>query len=109
MDSPLLLNEEFAESRREQEHYIKTAEIQRNLRQTTETALRVLSTLAERGETLDKQEEHAQQVLESSEELARQAAAETSGRCLCVNWRWWWWSKKKPRPASKKKIFRFSK
>jgi hypothetical protein len=119
--TPLL----FEESRRQQQHYVQTAEIQRNLRQTTQIALSVLSTLAERGETLDKQEQHANLVMESSEEMAKQAEVI---RGAGKGWRAWlccWccWNgfavpsavpsavpKAVPKPPPpKKRVFQFSK
>jgi hypothetical protein len=108
----------FDESHRQQQHYVKTAEIQRNLRETKETALRVLTKLSERGESLDRQEEQARFIMESSEQVA-EAASETNKRCCC----WFFCKNKKgppppPPPLSqpllllpkkKKRIFHFSK
>lgn len=115
--TPLL----FEESRRQQQHYVQTAEIQRNLRQTTQIALSVLSTLAERGETLDKQEQHANLVMESSEEMATQAEfIRGAGKgwrawlCCCCPWNGSAVPIAVPKavpkpPPPKKRVFQFSK
>jgi hypothetical protein len=99
----------FDDNRREQQHYIKTAEIQKNLRQTTEMALKVLTTLSERGESIEKQEEQSRLIMESSEEVVKQAAARNNNRCCRTGC--WPLTTTKPSGENKKKkrIFRFSK
>lgn len=103
----------FDDNRREQQHYIKTAEIQKNLRQTTEMALKVLTTLSERGESIEKQEEQSRLIMESSEEVVKQAAARNNNNRCC---RTGCWPLTKPTTTissgenkKKKRIFRFSK
>jgi hypothetical protein len=102
----------FDDNRREQQHYVKTAQIQKNLRETTETALKVLSDIAARGKSMDEQEEQSRLIMESSENMAQQAE-EVRGM---QKWRWWWcWCcKSTPQslsspPENKRRIFRFSK
>lgn len=106
----------FDDSRRQQQHYVQTAEIQRNLRETTETALRVLTVLAERGETLDKQEEHARLVMESSEAMVWQAEIISGSNWCCCCFRRNRAAVPTPSPpptvvpsSKKRQIFRFSK
>lgn len=75
----------FDAQRREQQHFVRTAEIQRTLRETQSTALRVLDRLADRGIELDRQAEQAEQVLASSAALAYDAETLRRSRS------WWRW------------------
>jgi hypothetical protein len=101
----------FDDNRREQQHYVKTAQIQKNLRETTETALKVLSDIAARGKSMDEQEEQSRIIMESSENMAQQAE-EVRG---VQRWRRWCWCCKPTPPSlssppeNKRRIFRFSK
>lgn len=100
----------FDDNRREQQHYVKTAEIQKNLRQTTEMALKVLTTLSERGESIEKQEEQSRLIMESSEEVVKQATAHNSSRCYrCISSCWPTTAAPVKGEKKKKRIFRFSK
>ena len=78
----------FAVQRRQQQHFVQTAQIQKNLRDTTVRALSVLDQLAERGETLDQQAMRADDIEASSTSLAMEIARETEGRT------WWGWFKR---------------
>lgn len=103
----------FDNNRREQQHYVKTAEIQKNLRETTEMALKVLTTLSERGESIERQEEQSRLIMESSEEVVKQAAAANNNNrwCRCISSCWPTTTTTGPVKSEKKKkrIFRFSK
>lgn len=103
----------FDDSRREQQHFVQTAEIKRNLRQTTETALHVLSVLAERGETLDQQMEHSRIVMDSSAAMAKQVEYLRGP----TGWRAWLSccfcappspSPPPPPPETKRRVFQFN-
>lgn len=115
---PLLPNglplEAMEDSRRQQQHYVRTAEVQRNLRETKVVALRVLDKMADRSVELDRQEAQAQAVMESSEEMWAEAQAVRESRTC------WGWLKQQccgrhrrptsaPSPTEGRKVFRFSR
>jgi len=85
---PLLPRVLMEESRRQQQHYVRTAEVQRNLRETKVVALRVLDTLADRGLELEAQEAQAEEISESS---GRVLAHVIEARELRT---WWGWLKR---------------
>lgn len=77
----------FLSQRQQQQHFVRTAEIQKTLRQTTQHALTVLEKLAQRGEELDTQGLQADAVEASSLAMARQIQRENELRT------WWGWIK----------------
>ena len=105
------------ENRRQQQYYVRTAEIQRNLRETEAVALRVLTALADRGYDLDVQEQHAEDITASSQAVLDQVREAREART------WYGWLKRcccccaavraAPQLAAKKKerqtVFRFSR
>lgn len=86
---PLLpaTEELFVSQRQQQQHFVRTAEIQKTLRQTTVHALAVLDKLAERGSALDVQCVQADAVEASSLAMALQIQRENESRT------WWGWFK----------------
>lgn len=77
----------FASQRQQQQHFVRTAEIQKTLRQTTVYALAALDKLAQRGETLDEQSVQADAVEASSLAMALHVQRENEART------WWGWLK----------------
>jgi hypothetical protein len=75
----------FATQRQQQQHFVKTAEIQRTLRQTTVYALAALDKLAERGDTLEQQTTQAMEIEASSFAVAMEIQRENEGR-TCWGW-----------------------
>ena len=87
---PLLpaTEELFQAQRRQQQHFVRTAEIQKSLRETTVHALAVLDKLALRGETLNEQSVQAETIEASSLAMAKHIQYETESRT------WWGWFKR---------------
>lgn len=70
----------FVSQRQQQQHFVRTAEIQKTLRQTTVYALAALDKLAQRGETLEAQGFHADDIEASSLAMAAHIRRENEAR-----------------------------
>ena len=77
----------FADQQRQQQHFVQTAQIQKNLRETTVRAISILDQLAQRGESLSQQGARAEEIEASSTAIALEIARETQRRT------WWGWFK----------------
>lgn len=77
----------FVSQRQQQQHFVRTAEIQKTLRQTTVYALAALDKLAQRGDTLETQGFHADAIEASSMAMATHIQRENESRT------WWGWFK----------------
>lgn len=77
----------FADQQRQQQHFVQTAQIQKNLRDTTVRAISILDQLAQRGESLAQQGVRAEEIEASSTAIALEIARETQRRT------WWGWFK----------------
>lgn len=78
----------FSSQRQQQQHFVRTAEIQKTLRETTVYALAALDKLAQRGESLDQQSVQATTIEASSLAMALQIQRENDART------WWGWFKR---------------
>jgi hypothetical protein len=63
----------FAQQQREQQHYVRTAQVQRNVRETRDATLALMDKYIARGLAMDEQEERSNAVLLQSRAFASEA------------------------------------
>lgn len=79
----------FADQQREQQRYVQTAVVGRNVRETRDAALALLDRYVERGLQMDESAVRADAVLRESERFLEEAqGASRFFCCLCVPL-WW--------------------
>lgn len=76
----------FEEKRAEQSHYVRTAEITKNVRTVRDNAIEVFEKLQQRGVGLEKCEEQARLLEDSSQQFVR----EITSKNRCCKWSCWW-------------------
>jgi hypothetical protein len=83
------LLEYFADQQREQQHYVRTAEVQRNVRATKEATLALLDKYIARGVEMTDTEQRAEQVMRQSQDFAHEAQGVNRFYACWVIPLWW--------------------
>lgn len=89
----------FADQQKEQQRFVQTAMVGRNVRQVKEATLALMDKYIERGLQMDESATRADEVLRESERFAHEAQGENRFfRCVCIPI--WWFECPPPPPQS---------